>query len=668
MSYLNHLRLVFSGQFQADVSTVNNDVRHFDNATFEERFQKLQQRPVENGWWNPIGSGAFRLINCRVTSVHYQDGNSTADPKVDSAIGLLIDGSNDRVSGKLVDIDPQWQLASEIWGLTVRLNDGKNPNIVTGQYQPAAFRDLWFSRLQSQSGDAAASATFQSVLNQLVWAENVPDSRFFQELKAVTQDGLLSIRLSTFGYNGTYGSDTFTIGTVVGAIGAYYHEEPHSFNLGRRIAPNPKDIKQEGPTRDAVSDVTDDGISFFDCRTDEKTRSVFADLSNALPLDDPLGSLKDIGDLQLAVFSKASQNTSEKDKVSKNNGDFIPLGAYIPYRDQGWLLQTSGIFSVMNLPKEIFSLVLQSPLALIKMTDSNNGVVAIRETTKGFLIRAEKFVHRVEPGEKVETTLYAAQYGKPLANAKVHFTLEPRLQGLGIGDPTSPQQPKADIPDINYPRVTGSKPVVDFKPISTTNAAGKTTLSVTTQNPGNPRKYLDGQLYLIDYKLEVQPDGEQHSYDNIVILLHDAYQVPDQPTWYDHIQPIFQQYGNLYPIMSQRLVNLGDYESVKEHRTILELAFSLDIGNPNFMPVTRDLSRPKQQTILKWLRQKLPNGSYALVKGKEPTPKVAEVSDVVAVEPPSEQSVNIGNIEESDGKTQFYRGLKAARKASQNQP
>jgi hypothetical protein len=28
MSYLNNVRLVFTGKFQADVSTVNNDVRH----------------------------------------------------------------------------------------------------------------------------------------------------------------------------------------------------------------------------------------------------------------------------------------------------------------------------------------------------------------------------------------------------------------------------------------------------------------------------------------------------------------------------------------------------------------------------------------------------------------------------------------------------------------
>jgi hypothetical protein len=40
MSYLNVVRLAFAGTFQADVSTVNNDVRHFDNASFEPAYQR----------------------------------------------------------------------------------------------------------------------------------------------------------------------------------------------------------------------------------------------------------------------------------------------------------------------------------------------------------------------------------------------------------------------------------------------------------------------------------------------------------------------------------------------------------------------------------------------------------------------------------------------------
>ena len=34
MSYLNPTRVHFAGQFRADVSTVNNDDRHFNSAAF----------------------------------------------------------------------------------------------------------------------------------------------------------------------------------------------------------------------------------------------------------------------------------------------------------------------------------------------------------------------------------------------------------------------------------------------------------------------------------------------------------------------------------------------------------------------------------------------------------------------------------------------------------
>ena len=113
MSYLNSLRLVFSGTFQADVSTVNNDVRHFDNASFEPSYQEFNRGDDWNGWWNPTGSGAFRLIDCRVVGLGFEDGTFTGDPGADPVMGMLIGGSNSRTSGKLVDIDPQWQLASE---------------------------------------------------------------------------------------------------------------------------------------------------------------------------------------------------------------------------------------------------------------------------------------------------------------------------------------------------------------------------------------------------------------------------------------------------------------------------------------------------------------------------------------------------------------------------
>jgi hypothetical protein len=88
--------------------------------------------------------------------------------------------------------------------------------------------------------------------------------------------------------------------------------------------------------------------------------------------------------------------------------------------------------------------------------------------------------------------------------------------------------------------------------------------------------------------------------------------VPHKPTWYQDIQPLFTQYGNLYPIMSQYVVDLTDYDAVVQRLSILQLAFSLPVHDPNHMPVTRDLGAGDRDTILKWLSSPGPDGKPLL--------------------------------------------------------
>ena len=362
--------------------------------------------------------------------------------------------------------------------------------------------------------------------------------------------------------------------------------------------------------------------------------------------------------LQLAVL--ANENIQLSQQVTKGS-DFTPLGGYIPYTEANWLNKTSGIWSVSLSPAEL-SLVNQQPLAIIKMSDDNTGTVNIRETLNGWLIRADKFVHRVEPGETFKTTLFAACYGKPFANANVVFSLVPPLANQGGGPSGDPDPPTASIPDINVPAEAVS---FQTQPLIT-DGSGKVELTVSTSTPNNYRVYLDGQVYLIQYQLEGQVEGQQQSWDYIVFLLHDEYQVPEQPTWIDHIQPILEQYNNLYPIMSKRLVDLSNYESVKENRNILELAFSLPISDPNYMPVTRDLSRPKQETLLKWLRQQGADGSYVLYYGEAKAETETVPRAIASRLAPLEDTVAEVPTEQAGGKTLFAKNFIAAIKATRD--
>jgi hypothetical protein len=590
MSFLNPVRLAFAGTFQADVSTVNNDVRHFDNASFQPSYQDLQEGPSLNGWWNPTGSGAFRLLDCQVTGVWYGDGTTTADPAEDPVVGMWIGGSSGRTSGKLVDIDPQWQLASAPWGLEMRLTDGQR-DLLGGRYEPAAFRDLWFSRLTGSSQDGAASSTFQSILRDVGWAADAAThSRFLGELQAATATGQLSVRLTTFGYQGDATVPGYTLGTVVGAVGPRLAGEPVSFVGGRRFTP-------------ASQSSSWNGITYFSGLVDEASGTLLLDLSNALPITDGQGTPDDIGTLVAGVLRDPA--TTENTPVSSETFEAV---AEVPYRDPGWLQSSGGVLATVMTPEQV-ALAGEHPLALVTSAsfdpggvgfDAGHGIVAIRESADGLFVCAEPAVHRIDAGGSSSFTIHASRYGTALAGAGIRLDQVGRVPGQGGSGPTNdPSPPSAPIPDIGFPEDR-----LRLDAGCTTGPAGTAvvTMSTTVDGPGRPRGYIDGQIYLVDYRLPGQSDTARQPFDFVVVHARDAQDPVEHPTW-DDVGPIFTQYANLYPIMSKQLIDLADPAEVLRHRHLLRLAFSADIDDPNHMPVTRDLSEPKRRLVLRWLEE-----------------------------------------------------------------
>ena len=146
MSYLNPLRLHFFGRFQAAVSTVNNDPANFNNATFV-----TSDREPPNGGWNPRGDADWRLIGCRITAAWLADGSKAGID--DPVLACSIADSDRRVPAKLVDLDPEQQLVSMIWGLEVRIADARGETLMRGEYAPAAFHDIWGRAVGRVAGD-----------------------------------------------------------------------------------------------------------------------------------------------------------------------------------------------------------------------------------------------------------------------------------------------------------------------------------------------------------------------------------------------------------------------------------------------------------------------------------------------------------------------------------
>jgi hypothetical protein len=627
MSFLHPVRLAFAGRFQADVSTVNNDVRHYDRATFEPVFQQLQEGDELNGWWNPTGSGGFRLVGCRVTGAWYADGSATTDPAMDPVIGTWITGAPDRAAAQLVDLDPQWQLASAPWGLAIRASDAQGAPFFSGEYKAHPFRDLWFGRFPAEQGDAAASSTFQSVVDQLRWDEDrARASRFLSELRRVG-DGRLSIRLATFGFDGDQTSPTFTLGTVVGCIGPQLADEPESFLSGRRFVP-------------ASQFASWAGITYFGAVVDRDASCLLLDLSNALTIADPTGTPAPIGRLMVGLLRDPS--IVENTPVSTDT--FVKV-AEVPYQAAGWLAATGGVFSAGVSPEQL-ALADDHPLALVAEAaynpggtgfDAGDGIVAIRESPGGLSIGAEPIVVRIDAPGRERVTFHAAHYGAPLPKVTVMVRQVGPVPGQGGGQTSGPHTPRAPIPDMGVPMTA-----LTFPAAPPTDSSGMSTIPLVATDPGNPRRYIDGQVYLLDYRLPGQGNTDHHPFDMIAVHVRDAVVPAERPTW-DDVEPVLGQYANVYPVM-RAIVDLGDEKAVKAQRDLLRLAFSLPNTDPNAMPATRDLSEGKRRMIVAWL-----DGL------DESLPPAAPRSTARPVFEPAKADAT------SDSKARFAAGLREAR-------
>jgi hypothetical protein len=118
MSYLDIPRLHFSGRFQADVSTINNDVRYFDNAGFQEEYQSMGQ-----GGWNPEGTGIFRLVECRIMTFDVTSIDNMTAREIGSFSARTKGPQPLDVGGKYVviwrKILDDWKITTDIWNRTV---------------------------------------------------------------------------------------------------------------------------------------------------------------------------------------------------------------------------------------------------------------------------------------------------------------------------------------------------------------------------------------------------------------------------------------------------------------------------------------------------------------------------------------------------------------------
>lgn len=609
MSYLSPLRLHFSGRFQANVSTVNNDPAHFDNAAFEPGYQAPQGPGMHppNGWFNPQGDAAWRLLGCTVNAAWTPSGQVTAP---DPVLCCIVADSDSRVPAKLVDLDSEQQLVSEIWGLQVRIAQADGTTLLTGDFDPAAFIDIWDRSTDSAGGDTVAGAMYQSVLDNLQWAD-VSESPFLTALKVAAGDGLLSIKFNVDTFNMDPTSPEFMTGRIVGSIGPASLSEPRHMVLGRQFM-------AAGVTLPTTNFFTPaNGINFCVGVIDRTTGCIYVDMGNALTTGAG-GAINDQGDLTLGIYNPLLTPVDPA-------GSVIPIGVVSSQgpggyaSDPAWYTRTAGIVA-MPIPASLMALAETSVLGLVGASGSS-----ISESPSGAFLRADTFVYRLSPGDTVSVPVRAMQWGRPLQGVAVDFLFDP-----------SQLQPGSGFPYVaTSPPVAQPLQALDFGARAVTDANGIAQLVVRAGDPGTPRWFnggldygIDGQVYGVRAAFEdsTRFGGPVNQWNFISFLVWSGFAPASPVTWTD-LQPIFQQYANLYPVMN-RFLDLGDYDSVVANARLLSLAFGLNPDDPNAMPVTRDLSPAKRDAILAWLKQPLP-GAVAPVPERQAS----------AVAPPPEPPV-----------------------------
>jgi hypothetical protein len=501
----------------------------------------------------------------------------------DPILGCIVADSDGQVPAKLVDLDPEQQLVSEIWGLVVRIADGQGRTLMEGQFEPAAFMDIWDRATgQTQAGDADAGSYYQSVLTGLRWGD-VSGSPFLQALQAAASDGLLSIKFNVDIFNLSYTSPDFMCGRIVGTIGPASAAEPRHMVLGRQF------LAQAGQGGNFFTPAGN--INFLQAvvheAADAQSGSILLDLGNAISTGTG-GTSNNLGDLTLGVYDPIATPFNPA-------GTFTAIGT-IPaatYTGSDWYATTAGLVALPLDPTQL-ALIAGRPLALYNADQSN----LILEPTNGSYLRADRFVFRQSPGDTFDIDIRATRFGKPLAGAKVVLTR----------DASQLQDQNASIFVATPPPVATPAGAIEFGGAVTTDAQGRAVYQVACNDPGRARWFNDGKDYGIDGQLYglrptftdaalAMPVVDQWAF--VSVLLWSGYQTPNPLTW-ESLQPIFQQYANLYPVMA-RFLNLASFDEVVAASRVLKLAFSLPMADPNTMPVTRDLSPLKRAAILAWL-------------------------------------------------------------------
>ncbi|HWT03132.1 MAG TPA: hypothetical protein VN256_22970 [Pyrinomonadaceae bacterium] len=565
MSYLDVPRLHFAGSFIAKPSTVNNIPTNYDPAT-----------PGTTGLvlsWNPNGNHDWEFLDCTVRTAVTGDGTIWNAERSEPIIGAGVQSrSRPPFNAKLVDLDTEQQMVSQIWGLRINVAVSATEYVV-GNFRPMSFDDIW-ARVPDGQQDWMFSAYYQSVLEDLTWGDNAT-SPFLRELCKASPDKL-SIKFVVDAYQDLYYMKDFNRGRIVGTIGPAYDDEPPNFLKGRQLRP----FGQNSP------------LNYGYAKVDKSRRKLVVDLGNSVPTQSDHSTKPpsqsetsppiDVGTLIVAVVPA--------------KGDPDELGKY-DYSLETYLA-AAGVQEYFLTDAQLSALA-DTPIGVIqtrppKGTKKAAGTL-LQESPSGAYINCTQPFLRMNPGESCSVELFAFQFGEPAAKQSI---------ALGFNNSALQGQEPAIPPAPAYWAVGVPASALTFPQSVVTDSRGRATFDLAASDPGNPRQVIDGQVYGVGFSwaLDNLPNFPPDSNNFVSVLVFDSFK--KEPTW-ENLQPFLMQYAVLYPFMDSIFI-LSDPEVYRQNMKAFKRVISLPITDPGHMPVTRDMSRDKRQALLAWLNKGAP--------------------------------------------------------------
>jgi len=130
---------------------------------------------------------------------------------------------------------------------------------------------------------------------------------------------------------------------------------------------------------------------------------------------------------------------------------------------------------------------------------------------------------------------------------------------------------------------------------STTDETGKASFELKADPPCNPREFIDGQVYLLEYGFNdssLQSSFTQDVNDKVSILVYDENSDLSG-------EEILAKWGRLYKIM----YFLAEESKVTDitFRKVIKQMLELPFDKVNHMPLTRDLGESSRVKVIEWI-------------------------------------------------------------------